>query len=198
VILHGKRADNGDSWTCTFTRQDAERAGLWNGPIWKKYPGIMLYNRCMSMLFRQLFPDLSLGAGYVEDELKEIKKVDEYALPVADCDVSNMDQDKVDTKTVQYKINAKNIPPQLPLEQITDVGKVVDNKPKMITKDQWIELNGLINECSELFQQKVWDRLATMGIQSYSEMDDETFIKMRDACMGNIAKQKNQVANEAS
>ena len=78
-ILHGKRADNGDSWTCTFSKADAEAAGLWNSATWKKYPAVMLYNRCMSMLFRQLFPDLSLGAGYVEDELKEITKTGDYA-----------------------------------------------------------------------------------------------------------------------
>lgn len=78
-ILHGKRADNGDTWTCTFSRADAEAAGLWNSATWRKYPQVMLYNRCMSMLFRQLFPDLSLGAGYVEDELKEITRTDEYA-----------------------------------------------------------------------------------------------------------------------
>ena len=79
VILHGKRSDNGDTWTCSFSRADAEAAGLWNGPTWRKYPGVMLYNRCMSMLFRQLFSDLSLGAGYVEDELKEITKTGDYA-----------------------------------------------------------------------------------------------------------------------
>ena len=32
----------------------------------------------MSMLFRQLFADLSLGAGYVEDELREISKTGDY------------------------------------------------------------------------------------------------------------------------
>lgn len=88
-ILKGKRADNGDEWTCTFSRQDAESAGLWNSATWKKYPAVMLYNRCMSMLFRQLFPDLSLGAGYVEDELKEITKTGDYAvtLPVVEAEV---------------------------------------------------------------------------------------------------------------
>lgn len=88
-ILHGKRADNGDTWTCTFSKADAEAAGLWSGPTWRKYPGVMLYNRCMSMLFRQLFPDLSLGAGYVEDELKEITKTGDYAqsLPVAETEI---------------------------------------------------------------------------------------------------------------
>ena len=78
-ILHGKRSDNGDAWTCSFGKADAEAAGLWGSATWKKYPGVMLYNRCMSMLFRQLFPDLSLGAGYVEDELKEITKTGDYA-----------------------------------------------------------------------------------------------------------------------
>ena len=87
-ILHGKRADNGDTWTCTFSKADAEAAGLWNTATWKKYSQVMLYNRCMSMLFRQLFPDLSLGAGYVEDELKEITKTGDYAksLPEAESE----------------------------------------------------------------------------------------------------------------
>lgn len=79
VILHGKRADNGDTWVCTFSKEDAMAAGLWGTATWKKYPAVMLYNRCMSMLFRQLFPDLSLGAGYVEDELKEITRSGDYA-----------------------------------------------------------------------------------------------------------------------
>lgn len=171
VILHGKRADSGDSWTCTFTKQDAERAGLWNGPTWKKYPGVMLYNRCMSMLFRQLFPDLSLGAGYSEDELKEIKKVDEYALPISPCDVTNMPQ-QISVDHNEHKL------------------EMVENKPKTIEKHQWTELNKLIDQCSSTFQQKIWDRLAAMSIQSMEELDEETFVKMRDACLGNIAKQK--------
>jgi len=88
VILHGTRADNGDKWTCSFNKQDAEAAGLWSTATWKKYPQIMLYNRAMSMLFRQLFSDLSLGAGYVEDELKEITRTGDYAksLPEAESE----------------------------------------------------------------------------------------------------------------
>ena len=72
-ILHGKRADNGDTWTTTFSIEDAKRAGIYNerGP-WGKYPGVMCYNRALSMMFRQLTPDLSKGAGYTLDELKEI------------------------------------------------------------------------------------------------------------------------------
>ena len=71
-ILHGKRADNHDTWSITFSMDDAKRAGLAKG-MYEKYPSIMLYNRAMSMLARQLFPDVIKGAGYTHDELIEIK-----------------------------------------------------------------------------------------------------------------------------
>lgn len=70
-ILHGKRADNGDTWTVSFSVEDAKRAGLFKG-VFEKYPAVMCYNRACSMLARQLFPDIIKGAGYTMDELKEI------------------------------------------------------------------------------------------------------------------------------
>ncbi len=70
-ILHGKRVDNGDTWTVSFSEADARKAGLYKN-IYEKYPAIMLYNRTMSMLARQLFPDVIKGAGYTMDELREI------------------------------------------------------------------------------------------------------------------------------
>ena len=70
-ILHGKRGDNGDTWTISFSMDDAKRAGLAKN-MYDKYPGTMLYNRAMSFLARQLFPDVIRGAGYTFDELKEI------------------------------------------------------------------------------------------------------------------------------
>jgi hypothetical protein len=72
-ILKGKRADNGDTWTISFSMEDARRAGLAKN-MYDKYPAIMLYNRAMSMLARQLFPDVIKGAGYTMDELKEISE----------------------------------------------------------------------------------------------------------------------------
>ena len=70
-ILHGRRGDNGDTWTISFSMDDAKRAGLAKN-MYEKYPGTMLYNRAMSFLARQLFPDVIRGAGYTFDELKEI------------------------------------------------------------------------------------------------------------------------------
>ena len=136
-ILHGKRADNGDVWTCSFSKADAEAAGLWTSATWRKYPGVMVYNRCMSMLFRQLFPDLSLGAGYVEDELKEITKTGDYAqsIPASNFEI------------VQPKI--EDLPPQFP--SVTDIkvlNLVLDKCPKETseTLNAWMEKKGYMSK----------------------------------------------------
>ncbi len=69
-ILHGKRADNGDTWTESFSIEDAKRAGIYNDKTpWGKYPRNMCFNRALSNLARQLFPDVIKGC-YEIDELK--------------------------------------------------------------------------------------------------------------------------------
>jgi len=73
-ILTGQRADNGNTLTCSFSIEEAKSAGLMKN-MYEKYPKAMLFNRCVSMLARQLFPDIIKGAGYTQDELKEIKNV---------------------------------------------------------------------------------------------------------------------------
>ena len=76
-ILHGKRCDNGDTWTVSFSIDDAKRADIYNeAGTWRKYGEDMCYNRCVSKLFRQLSPDLSLGTGYTPDEIQEIVSSD--------------------------------------------------------------------------------------------------------------------------
>jgi predicted house-cleaning noncanonical NTP pyrophosphatase (MazG superfamily) len=79
-ILHGKRGDNGDTWIISFSMDDAKRAGLAKN-MYEKYPGTMLYNRAMSFLARQLFPDVIRGAGYTFDELKEIASNQLFSTP---------------------------------------------------------------------------------------------------------------------
>lgn len=88
-ILHGKRSDNGDTWICTFSMEDARRAGLMKN-MYEKYPSVMIYNRCLSMLARQLFPDVIKGAGYCESELKEI--ADSKELPQEVLELINAEQ----------------------------------------------------------------------------------------------------------
>jgi len=70
-ILHGKRADNGDTWQIRYSVDDASKAGLKKN-MYDKMLSTMLYNRAMSMLARQLFPDVIMGMGYTPDEIHEI------------------------------------------------------------------------------------------------------------------------------
>lgn len=80
-ILHGKRADNGDTWTESFSMQDATRAGLLGSNVWKTYPKDMLFARALSRLARQLFPDI-IGNCYVEGEIlfdETIRDISEVA-----------------------------------------------------------------------------------------------------------------------
>lgn len=85
-ILNGKRGDNGDIWQVSFSVEDAKRAGIYQeGGAWGKYPQSMCYNRAVSMLYRQLTPDLSKGVGYQLDELREIADSDKIQpMPVVE------------------------------------------------------------------------------------------------------------------
>lgn len=72
-ILHGQRKDNGDTWTESFSLEEARAAGLYspNKPsAWTKYPRDMLFARALSRLARQLFPDTIKGC-YVQGEISD-------------------------------------------------------------------------------------------------------------------------------
>lgn len=69
VIMHGRRADNNDTWTVSFGIEDAKKAGIYKN-MWEKYPQVMSTWRCVSMLGRFLFSDVIKGA-YVEGEISD-------------------------------------------------------------------------------------------------------------------------------
>lgn len=67
-ILHGKRKDNGDTWTSSFSISEAKKAGIYKN-VWEKYPEDLLFARALTRLARQLFPDVCKGA-YIEGEIQ--------------------------------------------------------------------------------------------------------------------------------
>ena len=73
-ILHGKRADNGDTWVESFSIDDAKKAGIYRNQ-WLKYPKDMLFARSLSRLARQLFPDVIKGC-YVQGEIADAPAFD--------------------------------------------------------------------------------------------------------------------------
>ena len=68
----GRRADNGDEMTVTWTMEMAQRAGLAGKANWKNYPESMLWSRAVSQLVRMLFSDVLLGLAYTADEMGDV------------------------------------------------------------------------------------------------------------------------------
>jgi hypothetical protein len=61
--------DGSEPSTFSFTKEDAQAAGLLNNPTWKKFPRAMLHARCISEMCRSLFPDAIAGVSYCPEEL---------------------------------------------------------------------------------------------------------------------------------
>lgn len=115
--LLGTRND-GDSFECSFSMADANKAGLSGGNVWKKYPADMLYNRCMSRLARRLFPDV-IGTAYIEGEIreaKEVEKLEKIEYEEVKKVASNTYQDHLDTN-----MNQDIDEPKISLDQLTEI-----------------------------------------------------------------------------
>lgn len=69
VTFRGKRRDNGDEETVTFTFDQAKRLGLTSKDNWSKQPKAMLTARCTGEIARSLFPDVIRGASYTPEEM---------------------------------------------------------------------------------------------------------------------------------
>lgn len=54
----------------SFSRQDAQRAGLWGGNVWKAYPQLMLYWRAISSGARRHGADV-IGGAYLTGEISD-------------------------------------------------------------------------------------------------------------------------------
>lgn len=89
VTMHGKRSDNGDMWTVSFSVEDAKKAGLYKN-VWEKYPHTMCVWRCVSMLSRFLFSDILKGC-YVVGEISDAPPID---APVP-CEVEVVENSKI-------------------------------------------------------------------------------------------------------
>ena len=142
-ILHGKRADNGDTWTESFSIDDAKRAGIFkeNTP-WGKYPRNMCFNRALSNLARQLFPDVIKGC-YEIDELKsfaeprsmeiEVQSDSELSHDELDMFYKNFNGDEVMTREyVNMCMAKKNWS-----ESKTIIGLQQDLEASLKTYEKW-------------------------------------------------------------
>lgn len=69
--LKGSRNDTSETYSCSFTIEDARKAGLVrSGGGWEKWASDMLFARCLSRLARRLFADV-ISTAYVEGEITD-------------------------------------------------------------------------------------------------------------------------------
>lgn len=182
-ILKGTRKD-GDSFEVSFTKQDAEKAGLWGNNTWKKYPGDMLYNRCMSRLARRLFSDV-IGNSYVEGEIRESKEVDR--LEQAECEDLTQNQIK---KTTENVINSH-------ITTLNQENKETVSLEPKITFDQLSEImigyaktNDTFKENYEKYMREKWN------VTEFEDLPEKAYQPTITAIQRNIESQVTAVKNE--
>ena len=162
VILHGKRSDNGDTWCISFSMEDARRAGLAKN-MYEKYPSVMLYNRAMSMLARQLFPDVIKGAGYTMEELKEI---------AINKDINTDKFQKIEDVTSNSSVNNWEVP------------KVKE----VITSEQAEALGQIIVTCNDEYIAKLWKTLNALNppVKDLTQIPVDIYNRILTAAKKNV------------
>ena len=104
VTVTGKRADNGDTASASFTLADADRAGLTKSQAWRNYPVDMCQWRAVARLSRSLFGDVVLGAGYIPEEIggdADVPDVPSAPVFVAPAPVDDDVVDVVDAELIE-------------------------------------------------------------------------------------------------
>lgn len=143
--LLGTRTD-GDSFEVSFTKADAEKAGLWGSNTWKKYPGDMLYNRCMSRLGRRLFSDV-IGQCYIEGEIKEAKEVEK--LEQAECEEIKHNPETLQT----FTMDAPNIHNKAQDDNQSDHhNDSLSEKPPCFSPEQLHQFLTMYSQTNDIFK----------------------------------------------
>lgn len=140
-ILHGKRADTGDTWTESFGIEDAKAAGLLSRGSYQKYGRDMFQWRALSRLARFLFPDVIKGC-YVSGEISDAPRLDE---PV------DLEKEEKIAQTVNFKIESVTPSPKKLIEK-----NLVESS--QVTTEMIKELEELFDSDEE-YRQKVLEFL---------------------------------------
>jgi hypothetical protein len=156
-ILHGKRKDNGDTWTESFSIQDAITAGIYKEGPWKKYPKDMLFARALSRLARQLFADVIKGC-YVEGEI--IKD----SLQEAECEEVDKPKRQSKSKTIAFEMPKEEVPKQ--------------EEKLYPTQEETEMFFQTLGKCDLKYQKPLREYFRNNDIL---KMDYKQFLKMRDA-----------------
>ncbi len=175
--LLGTRSD-GDSFECSFNMDDAIKAGLSNGNVWKKYPADMLYNRCMSRLARRLFSDV-IGNAYVENEIREALAIEkkEKELEQAECEEINATIPYIKPENMSGPRIEANLSHNQP-----DIKPSQDPKISFEDLTELMKVYALTNDVfKENFEKYIFEK---WGVKEFEDMPAKYF----EVCMTSITR----------
>ncbi len=166
-ILIGKRADNGDTMTASFSIEDAKKAGIYKNS-WLTYPEDMLFARALSRLARRLFPDVIKGC-YTEGEIEVLKQpYVEQKEPVIEAHVNPLYTDRV--KQEESVVN-----------------------PLYISKEQVEKLDDLIGEDEE-YREKILSWLKKeKNIDSFDQLTPQLYELILKKALMKFAEEKAKI-----
>lgn len=170
-ILHGKRADNGDTWTASFSMEDARRAGL-TGMAWKTYPQDMLFARALSRLARQLYADVIRGC-YVEGEIRDGVELQEAHVELVDEVIEGETAHAIDMCLTDYPDVRDAVKAMCHVADIYQIKKSQLEGVRNYVKLQLRKLKGeVIDHCAPAAEPALEDEIAEMDDQEVVEPEE--------------------------
>ena len=122
--------------------------------FWMQLGHAMIAKCAEALALRKAFPG-DLSGIYTKEEMQQADTVEVIQDHIADANKMIQEPVKIEVK------------PEI----------------KFISKDEWESLSVIISQCDESFQNSVWSRLESLGVREYSEMDESTFSKVKNACL---------------
>lgn len=169
-ILHGRRKDNGDTWTVSFSIDDAKKAGIFKN-VWNTYPEDMLFARALTRLARQLFADVIKGC-YTEGEIIDNPRTS----PLFEKPESKVES--IEVKEVVIQPAAFQVRPEKPIPE-----------PKKPTVEELTQLSEILDECDPAFVAEKKNALKkAFGSDDFKEMNVATYIRLLELAKKNKAE----------
>ena len=133
-ILHGKRADNGDTWSESFSIEDAKLAGLLSRGTYQKYGRLLFQWRALSALARFLFPDVirdCYAMGEISLAPALSAKVDlEKEEIIAKQIISEINEEQIENPSIDFPI-----PKDVDVNQVNEYFKILSDQFEISIED---------------------------------------------------------------
>lgn len=162
-ILKGIRKDTGEIYECSYSMQDAAKAGLSNKTNWKNHPSDMCFARCISRLGRRLFADV-IGESYVQDEISVENEKRNY----------KKDHKLEDIQTLIVEPMPSEAPEKITKEQVESLMELIADDKEIIDGIlSYLQLNSF-----EDMSQKDFDKIVKIVIKKKEKKNESELAQM--------------------